>query len=165
MTLTELHQTLNESRAALEAAFAGLSDAQLQQLGASGEGGQPGSWAVRDVLAHCAAWEAEVVTGLAKLKRGSKPGKTQYSDAEIQAFNERVYRANHQRPLENVLADFRSVRQQLLRQLEGLSEAELNAPRPLLLSQSIVGWVTDWLVHHETEHAAQLSEWRKGLSP
>jgi hypothetical protein len=165
MTRVELLQSLTDSRAALEAAFAGLSDAQLQQPGASGEGDQPGSWSVHDVLAHCAAWEAEVVTGLAKLKRGSKLGKTQYSDAEIQAFNGRVNRANQKRPLANVLADFRSVRQQLLRQLEGLSEAELNAPRPLFLSQSIASWVTDWLVHHETEHAAQLTEWRKGLIP
>lgn len=83
MTRAHLLQALANSRAALEAAFAGLSEAQLRQPGASGEGDQPGSWAVRDVLAHCAAWEAELVTALAKLRRGLKPGKTDYSSAEI----------------------------------------------------------------------------------
>jgi len=165
MTRPELLKALTDSRTALEAAFAGLSDVQLQQPGASGAGDRPGSWTVRDVLAHCAAWEAEVVTGLAKLKRGSKPGKTQYSDAEIQAFNERVYRANQKRPLENVLGDFRSVRQQLLRQLEGLSEAELNAPRPWLDNENLTDWLMAWLVHHEAEHAAQIAEWRRSLNP
>jgi hypothetical protein len=165
MTRTELLQALADSRAKLEAAFNGLSEVQLLQPGASGEGAQPGSWAVRDVLAHCAAWEAEVVTSLAKLRRGSKPGKTEYSDAEIQAFNQKVYQANRKRPLENVLADFRGVRQQLLRQLEGLSEAELNAPRPWLGNHNLAQWVTEWIVNHETEHAAQLAEWRKGLHP
>ncbi len=164
MTRPELLQALTDSRAALEAAFAGLSDFQLQQPGASGEGDQPGSWTVRDVLAHCAAWEAEVVTGLAKLRRGSKPGKTDYSRAEMLAFNERVYRANKKRPLEHILADFRSVRQQTLRQLEAISDAELNAPRPWLGNESLTDWLMAWLVHHEAEHAAQIAEWRKSLN-
>lgn len=165
MTRAELLQALAGSRAALEAAFAGLSEAQLQQPGATGEGAQPGSWAVRDVLAHCAAWEAEMVTTLAKLRRGSKPGKTDYSPNEIRAFNKKVYRENRKRPLENVLADFRGVRQQLLRQLEGLSEAELNAPRLWLDNTSLADWVMGWVVQHETAHAAQIAEWRKGLLP
>lgn len=162
MTSAELLQALTDSRAALEAAFVGLSEAQLQQPGATGEGAQPGSWAVRDVIAHCAAWEAELVTALAKLRRGSKPGKTDYSLAEIRAFNEKVYQENRKRPLETVLADFRGVRQQLLRQLDGLSEADLNAPRPWLDQHSLADWITGWVVQHETDHAAQIAAWRKG---
>lgn len=62
-----------------------------------------------------------------------------------------------------MLADFRGVRQQLLRQLEGLSEADLTAPQPWLNNASVAAWVMGWIVQHETEHATQIAEWRKSL--
>jgi uncharacterized protein (TIGR03083 family) len=155
MTSAELVAALEAARAEMDAALAGLSDAQLTAPGAAGD------WSVKDVLSHLTAWEAELVTGLAKFRRGQSAGKTDYTSAEIQAQNTRWHAENQGRPLERVLADFRGVRKQTLRQIEALTKTDLNAPRPWLRQQTIVDWVKSWVLEHEIEHARHLAEWRR----
>ena len=60
------------------------------------------------------------------------------------------------------LADFRGVRRQLIRQLEALSDQDLNAPRPWFQKRTIADWVQDEVVAHDREHAGELGEWRRG---
>ena len=145
-TRVELTQALNASRLQMESALAGLTPDEL-------EAGR-GHWSIKQTLAHLTAWEAEVVTGLSKLKRGQKTFKTEYSDAETETINTRVAEENRNRPLERVQADFVGVRKQLLRQLEGWSDKDLNAPR-FKDKQTLAELVMDWVVVHELEHAAK----------
>lgn len=154
MQATELVAKLQAARADLEAALAGLEPEQLLTPGVLG------AWTVKDVLAHLTAWEVELVTGLAKFKRGVSPGKTQYTPAEIEAQNTRWHAEAQSRPLDRVLADLRGVRRQTLRQLETLTERDLNAPRAWLRDSTIAEWVLTWVVEHETEHAQHLAHWR-----
>jgi uncharacterized protein (TIGR03083 family) len=120
----ELLKALEDARAGLEAALAGLVETQLLAADACG------TWSIKDVLAHLTACEAELVTGLSRIRHGQSPGKVLYTDAEIQAQNEKWQAENRDRPLDWVLADFRGVRRQLIRQLESLGDQDLNAPRP-----------------------------------
>lgn len=157
MTQAELLKAFKEARAAMEAALAGLSDEQLTQPGLEGE------WAVQDVLSHLTAWEAELVTGLAKVKSGQKPGKTQWTMAEINAQNAKWYAENKDRPLERVRADFHGVRKQTLRQIEALTDADVAQPRAFLDQGTIADWALTWVIEHETEHARHITEWKKTL--
>lgn len=156
MTKNELLGALSESRAQLTAALAGLDETHLLAPGAGGD-----DWTVKDVLSHLTAWEAEVVTGLAKFRRGQSPGKTHYSQAEILAQNASWYAENKDRPLERVLADFHGVRKQLTRQLEACTEKDLSAPRKWFNNGTVEDWVRGWILEHEHEHAEHLQAWRR----
>lgn len=146
-TLTDLKQALNNSRQQLENAIAPLTPAEMETV--------RGNWSVKQTLAHLTAWEAELVTGMAKLKRGQKTFKTQYPDAEVNTINDRVAQETASRPLERVQADFVGVRKQLLRQLEGWSDKDLNAAR-FPKNESLADLVINWVVEHEIEHAVEL---------
>ncbi len=162
MTLNELLTELEQARARLEAAIAGLEEAALRQAM-----GGPEAWSVCDVLSHCTAWEAELVTGLARTARGGKPVQIAYSEEDLQAFNHRVAEETGGRPAARVLADFRGVRKQTVRQLQALAPGELNRPRPWLKTEQIktgtvAEWAAYWLAEHETAHAAEIAAWRAG---
>lgn len=146
-TRPELIQALNNSRQAMESALRGLTPDEMEAV--------HGHWSVKQTLAHLTAWEAELVTGLAKLKRGQKTFKTEYPDAEVEAINDRVAKETVSRPLERVQADFVGVRKQLLRQLESWSDKDLNAAR-FPKYENLIGLIIDWVVKHELEHAAEL---------
>jgi len=157
MKKTELMQALTEARQQLDMALAGLTEAQLAQPGAV-EG-----WSVKDALTHITAWAAELVTGLAKFKRGAKGVKLDFTDAETEAMNSKIYRDNKNRPLDRVLADYHGVHKQLLRQVEALSDKVIAGPRPQG-EQPMGEWIAEWVADHEREHAAHIAAWRKGVS-
>jgi len=146
-TLADLKQALSNSRQQLESVIAPLTPAEMETA--------HDHWSVKQTLAHLTAWEAELVTGLAKLKRGQKTFKTEYSPAEIDTMNDRVAKEALSRPLERVQSDFAGVRKQLLRQLEGWSDKDLNAAR-FPKKESLVDLVRDWVIEHEMEHAVEL---------
>lgn len=152
---TDLAAALTAARAAMEAALAGLPDEHCLTPGAAGP------WTIKDVLAHLTYWEVELVTSLAKFRRGQAPGKTRYTAAEITAQNARWHAESQARSLGQVRADFQGVRKQTLRQVEALTEKDLNAPRAWLGQDSIRQWVLTWVVEHEHEHAQHVTEWRR----
>jgi hypothetical protein len=154
MKRIELVQALTGARQQLDTALAGLTEAQLAQPGAVA------GWSVQDTLTHVTAWAAELVTGLAKLKRGAKGLKLNYTDAEIEAMNDKIYRENRNRPLDRVLADYHGVHKQLLRQVEALSDKEIAGPRPQG-EQPMGEWIVEWVADHEREHAAHIAAWRR----
>lgn len=153
--IAELLKTLEDARAGLDAALAGLDEAQFLAANTCG------TWSIKDVLAHLTACEAELVTGLSRIRRGQSPGKVLYTDAEIQAQNEEWQAESSDRSLDRVLADFRGVHRQLIRQLESFSDQDLNAPRSWFQNRTIADWVQDEIVAHDREHARELVEWRQ----
>lgn len=157
MLRDELLNALRDSRAQMEAALSGLADAHLTEPGALGD------WSVKDILSHLTAWEAEAVTALARVKRGLKPGKIPSAPAEVDALNAKWYKENKRRPLDRVLADFRGVRAQMLRQVEGLSDKELAEPRPWMGNESLADMIRSETFEHEAEHLPQLLEWKRRL--
>lgn len=148
-------KTLEDVRAGLESVLADLDEAHFLVPNTCG------TWSIKDVLAHLTACEAELVAGLSKIRRGQSPGKVLYTEAEVQAQNEKWWGESRNRPLDRVLADFRGVRKQLIRQLESFTDQDLNTSRPWLQKRSLADWVQDEIVAHDQEHTAELAEWRK----
>jgi uncharacterized protein (TIGR03083 family) len=150
----EVLQALREARAQTDAALAGLGETELVDPGVIAD------WSVKDVLAHLTAWEAEMVTLLAKAKRGQKP-KWPATQSETDALNAKWHKENKNRPLDRVRADFQGVRQQTVRQVEGLSDQELNQKWDWLRNRTALDLIASNSFRHELEHVAQIKEWRK----
>ncbi|MBI4772319.1 MAG: ClbS/DfsB family four-helix bundle protein [Chloroflexi bacterium] len=155
MKRDEILAALQDSRAQMEATLAGLTAAQMIDPGVVGD------WSVKDLLSHLTAWEAELVTALAKAKRGQTPKLSGWTDSEVDALNAKWYKENKNRPLERVLAHFRGVRQQTLRQVEALGEEELAEPKPWLKNRRLFEYIKGDTFEHEAEHAAHIREWRR----
>ena len=153
--IVELLTVLEDTRTELETVLVDLDETQLVATDTCG------TWSIKDVLAHLTACEAEIVTGLSRIRRGQDPGKVLYTDAEIQAQNEKWWAESRDRPLDRVLADFYGVRKQIIQQLESLNDQDINASRSWFQGRTIADWVQDEIVKHDREHTAELVEWRK----
>jgi len=155
MNRDQILAALKNSRAQMETALDGLSETQLVEPGVMGE------WSVKDILSHLTAWEAEVVTRLAKLKLGKKIQSIVPADSDIDSLNAKWYKENKSRDLDRVLADFRGVREQMIRQVESLTDKQLAQPLPWAETNTIENMIAWNSYEHEPEHAEQIQKWRK----
>jgi len=122
----ELMDRIHHSRTALEKVINPLKEDQLSAPGPA-EG-----WAVKDHLAHIAAWEQYM---LKHYIRGMAPHEAMdVDDATMQAAdetatNEILYRRNKHHPAYEVLAEFNRSYHEVLSTLEDMSFDELTKPR------------------------------------
>lgn len=125
-------------------------------------------WSVKDALAHVAAWEQRCLGWITSSLRGEHPAdrrefEATYGDEAkwaqvIDSFNARVYAENRERPLDDVLAEYRRSFAEMVQTLESLSEEDLfdggrfawTAGRPLAL------FVRGNADEHYAEHAEQI---------
>jgi hypothetical protein len=155
MTKAELLAALQDARAKMEAAMEGLTEAQMVDPGVVGD------WSVKDVLSHITAWEAELVTALAKAKRGLSPQLQSWSQSDIDALNAKWHKEHKNRALDQVLEDFRGVRQQTLRHLEALTDEELAETKPWLRGTRLFEFIQGDTFEHDLEHAEHIRAWRR----
>jgi hypothetical protein len=79
-------------------------------------------WTVKDVLAHITAWEKELLRWLERAANGYSPdlpAPGRWSEF-IEQFNSQTYLVNRDRPLEDVLLDFRQVFSRVLFEMQAL---------------------------------------------
>ncbi len=157
MTRDQVLLALKDSRTKMEAALRGLTDEQLLEPGVMGE------WSVKDILAHLTAWEAEVVTRLAKLQAGKKIQSVVPAGDSIDSLNAKWYQEHKDRDLDRVLTDFRGVREQMIRQVDSLNDQQLALPLPWSKADTIENLIAWNSYDHEPEHAEQIQKWRKNL--
>jgi uncharacterized protein (TIGR03083 family) len=117
MTKLELVDQIRSERQRLEAQLAALTPARMLQPGACG------AWSVRDVLAHISAWERRMLAWNTSHLRGEPPEVPQPWD--IERMNAEAHARTKDRPLAEVLEEFRQSYQAALAQTESLSEALL----------------------------------------
>ena len=154
MSKAELLRQLETSRGELEGILEGVPEEALSVAGAIGE------WSVKDLMAHMAAWEAELITALAKLKQGIRSDLfNTWPDEKVDAANARIYQENRGRPLERVLVDFRGARKQLIRQVEGLSQTQLDSVISTQTRRSLAEEIWQDSVQHDAEHLPELRAW------
>jgi len=158
MTRDHVLLALKDSRMKMETALRGLTDEQLLEPGVIGE------WSVKDLLSHLTAWEAEVVTRLAKLQAGKKIQSVVPADDTIDSLNAKWYQAHKDRDLDRVLADFHGVREQMIRQVESLNDKQLALPLPWSKTDTIENLIAWNSYDHEPEHAEQIQKWRSSKS-
>ncbi len=122
MNRDQLAEQLDRIRERLLVAIDPLPDEALLQPQTLGD------WSVADTLAHLAVWEAELVTGLMKLREGKKPGRLLAALANRPAYNHRRYEENRARDLDRIFDDLFRVRAQLERWLDRFRDSDLTRP-------------------------------------
>ncbi len=110
ITKPELLERIRSERQYLEKTLAQLSKDRMVKPGAEA------AWSVKDMLAHLVAWEKYLVQWVDQIFRGQVP---QLSD------NAGIYEENKDRPLTEVLAEFQTSVQEVLRCTEAASEETL----------------------------------------
>ncbi len=117
---TELLQRIRTARAELERTLTGLGDAALSAPG-------PEGWAVKDHLAHLAAWGRKVLSNMDGRQSAEALGVPEdvYQSGDWVAINEIVRAPDKDRPAAEIVAEYRRVHATLLQRIEALPEAEL----------------------------------------
>jgi len=138
----ELLDRIRAARAELDRTVAGLDEAALSAAG-------PEGWAVKDHLAHLAAWGRKVLGNMDGRSGPEVLGVPQdvYNRGDWVEINEFVRAPDKERPAAEILAEYRRVHETLLQRIEGLPEAELFGQDDRLLS-NIRGNTYD----HDDEH-------------
>ena len=150
MNKVEFVNALQAQRERLEAALAGLSEAQITKPGANGQ------WSVKDLLAHLTHWEQGMVDNLERIARGEAIQDDE--GGTVDATNDQVYVRNRERPLADVLADFRETHRRLLDTLQALLEETLDGPSPYESQDGRRLWqyVAGESLEHYKEHIGQI---------
>lgn len=143
---------VRQARQAWEATLAQIPAGQLQSPGVCGE------WSVKDLVAHIAWYEAEMVGLIASRELAGSP----WWNLPLTERNEAIHALYRDQPLPEVLADAGRIAADFLRGLEGLSDEDLNDPRRF--ANMPADW-QPWSViasnssEHYQEHRAQLQVW------
>ncbi|NOT09446.1 MAG: ClbS/DfsB family four-helix bundle protein [Gemmatimonadales bacterium] len=118
----ELLVEIHRERAALDAAFAGLTPRQMTTAGVT-----HGGWSVKDVLAHLVAWQQMNLDWYAAGLRGEKPAMPApgYTLRELPRLNEAIYRKHHRRSLQSVLRDYKAHHDRVVALITSLPDSDL----------------------------------------
>src|SRR5262249_17003448 len=121
MTKSTLLTMLEENYALFERALAQVSEAQMSQPLAEGQ------WAGKDILAHLTSWNHRLIGWLQAAAQSEtpeipEPGAT-WDDED--RLNARTFAETRQLPLADVQAAHQRSFQQVLEQVQALSEKEL----------------------------------------
>jgi DinB family protein len=121
-----------------------------------------GHWSVREIAAHIATWDRELVRGLDELLAGRRPGLL---DVDEDAFNERAVRAWMDAPLEAILAELEAAHESLIARLEALSDgwsrsglADRWPDRTPITVASLFGYTYRGQTHYDG-HAEEIEAW------
>lgn len=157
MSKADILVSLKSNREAMLKSLDGLSEAQMQEPGVSGD------WSIKDILVHLSLWEAELVTLLWQARQGRKPTSAQLGKEAVDDLNARWHAMYKDRDLERVLDDFHAVRQQTARRVDGFTDNELADPNLFswLDGQPLERWIAEDSYGHEAEHMDQILAWRK----
>jgi hypothetical protein len=124
--------------------------------------GAAGYWSVKDMIAHLSAWEQRPVAWLTAIGRGESPAPAPWPpDWGEEKTNAWIYEANKDRPLQEVIDESRRVHEQLLQELEKISDEELNDRGRFAwldgnsLAEAIPGDASE----HYQEHIRMVHEW------
>jgi len=153
----ELLERIGSERRCLEETLNQLSKEQMVQPGAEAV------WSVKDMLAHLVVWEKYLVQWLDQILHGQVP-ELPAGVGDIDQVNAGIYEENKDRPLTEVLAEFQTSYQEVLRCTEATSEETLLqtglfpawGETPLW---EVVASNTYW---HYQEHGEALRAWLAG---
>jgi hypothetical protein len=119
------------------------------------------NWTVKDIVVHITVWERELLRWLDSAAHGQQPAIPAPGVWEdyVERFNAQAYVENQNRPLPDVLADFRQVFSQLLLELQKLPED----PNDILWTVWLGGQRPWGLIalysEHYQEHGQQIQTW------
>lgn len=117
------------------------------------------SWSIKDNIDHLTAWHDYLLNQLQGILDGQQPPAFMPGLSEDE-INEGFYQENKDRPLAEVIADFRLSYQRILASVQNISEEVLNAPFPWSKSHNAV-WdlVAGNTYEHYEEHGGIIRRW------
>lgn len=132
---------LHTERRRLEASLATLTPEQMLQPDAIGK------YSIKDVLAHLAEWESFMPDWVEASRRGEIFEGPDFKKTD--ELNERIYQKLKDRPLDEVLAYFRSIHREFMVMAEAMPEDEMLAPGryAFLGGGSIWDWFNAYAAH------------------
>lgn len=122
------------------------------------EPGVEGDWSIKDIMAHVAWHEREMVEVL----RAREVAGSHLWELPTNERNAAIYEENRHRTLDDVLSDSGRVFRQLLREVEALSDDDLNDPsRFKEMPPDWLPWklIAENSYEHYPDHAASIRNW------
>ncbi len=152
MTRHELLDQIRTERGRLEETLARLTHAQMLLPGVDGE------WSVKDALAHISAWERRMISWVGSHLHGEEPDIPLPWDVE--RMNAETYAQVKDKPLAEVLEEFRLSYWDSLALAESLREEQLQTVYadtwPMGSLWTGVAANTNW---HYKEHRTDIQKW------
>jgi hypothetical protein len=120
VTKRQFIQMLHDERLQWEALLIEIGAARMEEPGAAG------FWSVKDVIAYVTAYEHWLVDWLRAAAQCELPAHSVINNPGVDSRNEKIFAANHDRPLSEVLVEAQDVSERLLDTVEGLTDRDLN---------------------------------------
>jgi hypothetical protein len=140
-------EKLQTERRRLEQNLAQLSENDMLQTGVVGE------WSVKDVLAHLADWEQRFLDWYAADQRGEvphppAPGLT-WKRQDLDTLNRQIFEKHHDRPLPEILAEFRDTHERLMATVQAIPEKDIVAETRFVWigKSAMYHWLTAYASH------------------
>ena len=144
---------------ALETVLARMSKDQLVEPGVTGD------WSGKDIVAHLAACNAQMVQWLEESLRGEVPDRPAPGQPwpELDSINEQIYTESRDKTLAEVLATFHDSHRRAQQAVENLSEEELLDPHRFEWLKGSPMWrlVASNTWEHYQEHREAIENWLK----
>lgn len=156
MNRDEILNALEDEREKFLEAIEGLPEEALLEPGVVGE------WSIKDLMAHISMWEAWLIRLLWQISQGETP--TRLIPAEqVDEVNAAWHAQAKDRPLEQVMEDFRQARKQTARRVLAFSDRDLSDPQryPWAKGNTLAEIIAMNTWAHEAEHTAQIQAWRQ----
>ena len=142
---TAILKRLRQERSRLEQNLERLKPEDMLKPGVAAKA------SVKDTLAHLADWEAHMLVWVAASRRGDAvvTPEPDLSWKQLDIFNERVYAAHCDQPLDEVIAYFRSVHAQFMAMVEAMPEDEILTPGfyPFTGKSPVYNWLAAYAAH------------------
>lgn len=144
----DLLRQADDELGAIKRALAGLSDEAMRQP-------VSGAWGVREILAHLAGWQREMIPLLERVARGEKPVPDGVSYEDVDAWNARHVAARRGLTVAGIRAELDASHRDFL-------AAAGAVPEPRFAPGKTAARVVDLNgPHHYREHTAQILAWRR----
>ena len=152
MSKREFLEQMQDSRSQLNAVISGLTEDQMSQDIVAGE------WTIKDILAHIAAWQSEMLIEIRRAAEGEDIGPTIEESAD--EWNRRRVEERRRLPLVDVMQEFGTGYDELVAALESAPEDHIPlGPGPWDATARL--W---WLTDHDLDHVAAIRSYRSRIA-
>lgn len=148
-----LLDSMNTGYTSFTALLAPLSEQQLTTPGVNT------TWSVKDNLTHLTAWQKRTLTKIQAVRNNVDFIDPLPEDAIEEEVNEQFYQQNKDRSLADVLAEFHAVHQQLVENVQAMSDEELNRPLSWQDNKPIWESISGNTGEHYADHEQIVRNW------
>ena len=160
MKRDEAIQQLRAARKELTETLSGLTEEDFTRSKAIS------TWTLKDLLAHVASWDEEMVR---VLQTFTMPGESAYtyeiSDRNgFAMWNQEQLAMRAERTPHEIMSEFEIARRDLIQVIEGLTDPVLNRSRMTSWGKPATGFeLIQTQIAHDREHAEQVRSYRKKI--